>query len=293
VARDPDVRGSERGELGWGELLPQIEIVAEDRDVGRAEKEILAAVPVGVEACLSEQLGIVVELIGRARKGLARPGLGDQGTGKALVGSVGTLTETGPSDRPAWIEGSELAVRKELHIQQPGRAGRDETAPRRPVGGHAGIVEEWIVDRADRAGQKRRIARTGDPQVARAGTRAAARYALVRIIFDARLEAQPIIEQRRAASHAQAVGKGVAIGGQAGLRERLQPAKARVGDVIDDARHCVRAIDRRGAAGDGFDPLDQHLRDDVGIDTAIIAARRQAIARPAAREPVAAPDSAG
>ena len=85
-------------------------------------------------------------------------------------------------------------------------------------------------------------------------------------MFVAGHHVQPTVEQRRSAGDAGLPVLVVAELSLAGLRLELDPVEIAVGDEVDHAGDRIGAINRRGAAGDDLNPLNQHLGNDVDID---------------------------
>ena len=59
---------------------------------------------------------------------------------------------------------------------------------------------------------------------------------------------------------------GIAAAGNARLHPAVQPFEVLLHDEVDHAADRIRAIDRRGAAGQHFHPVDQVFRNGVDID---------------------------
>ena len=70
----------------------------------------------------------------------------------------------------------------------------------------------------------------------------------------------------------------VAIGGDAALAADADAVIVAAKDEVDDAGDGVRAVDRRIAAGDDVDPLEQIGRDRVDVDDILAGDRRDVAA---------------
>src|SRR5258708_20207379 len=80
------------------------------------------------------------------------------------------------------------------------------------------------------------------------------------VTLEAGLEMAAASEQVRAAGQADAIRRVVAVGGHTALQIDLEAVEFAVRHEVDHTGDRVRAIDRRSAAGDDVDPLQQHLR---------------------------------
>jgi hypothetical protein len=72
-----------------------------------------------------------------------------------------------------------------------------------------------------------------------------------------------------AAGDPDLVGPVVVVLGQPPLQVELEPVELGIGDVVDHPGDGVRAVHRRGAAGDHVHPLEQQLRQGAGVDQAV------------------------
>ncbi len=84
------------------------------------------------------------------------------------------------------------------------------------------------------------------------------------------------LTQVPATGNPKSIGACIAAAGLSDLGLGLQAAELGVEHKVDHAGHGVRAIDGRSAARDDVDPLDQHLRNRVGIDLTIERGWRRA-----------------
>ena len=87
------------------------------------------------------------------------------------------------------------------------------------------------------------------------------------LIFAVGVDVQPVVEEVRAGQHRDAASVGGTVLDQlAEVGVDLEPFEILAQDVVDDAGDGVRAVNRRTAAGDDLDVLDQQAGNDGGVD---------------------------
>ncbi len=87
------------------------------------------------------------------------------------------------------------------------------------------------------------------------------RHPFLAAVFAADRHVQLVVQEALAPGRLHGAVLVVAVGGLAAFDVGLEAVEPLVRDEVDHAAHRVRAIGRRGAAGDDVDPLDQQLRE--------------------------------